>query len=118
MFVDIQMYTNGPDGTDSAAYLKGWTCEKMNSAENKWNGGNDGRYCNKEYDALFAKYEAEFDIAKRTALAIEANDFLINDNAVIPLVNRRTPNAIINGLVGPTYNTFDSGLWNIDSWHK
>jgi len=118
MYVDMQMYTNGPDGVDSASYLAGWTCAKMNSAENKWNGGNDGRYCNKDYDALYAKYAAEFDTAKRTALAIELNDMLIKDNAVIPLVNRRTPNAIINGLVGPTYNTFDSGLWNIDSWHK
>ncbi len=118
MYVDIQMYTNGPDGVDSQAYLEGWTCGKVNSAENKWNGGNDGRYCNKDYDALFAQYKAEFDTAKRTALAIQLNDLLVSDNAVIPLVNRRTPNAIINGLTGPTYNTFDSGLWNIDSWHK
>ena len=29
MYVDLQMYTNGPDGTDSQAYLEGWTCAKV-----------------------------------------------------------------------------------------
>jgi len=118
MFVDIQMYTNGPDGTDSQAYLEGWTCAKVNSAENKWNGGNDGRYCNKDYDKLFEQYKAEFDTDKRNALAIQLNDFLVNDVAIIPLINRRTPNAKIKELQGPTANTFDSGLWNIQTWHK
>jgi peptide/nickel transport system substrate-binding protein len=90
----------------------------VNSAEGSWNQGNDGRYCNKDYDALFAKYAAETDVAKRTEMAIQLNDFLINDVAVIPLINRRTPNAKIIGLNGPTHNTFDSGLWNIHEWSK
>lgn len=118
MFVDIQMYTNGPSGTDSQSYLEGWTCAKMNKAEGSWNQGNDGRYCNKDYDALFADYAKEIDPAKRNEAAIKLNDFLINDVAVIPLINRRTPNAKIIGLNGPTFNTFDSGLWNIHTWSK
>jgi len=118
MFVDIQMYTNGPSGLDSQPYLEGWTCGKVNSAEGSWNQGNDGRYCNKEYDALFETYAKETDPAKRTEMAIGLNDFLINDVAVIPLINRRTPNAKIIGLNGPTHNTFDSGLWNIHAWSK
>lgn len=118
MFVDIQMYTNGPSGTDSQAYLEGWTCDKMNQAEGSWNQGNDARYCNKDYDALFADYAKEIDPAKRNEAAIKLNDFLINDVAVIPLINRRTPNAKIIGLTGPTFNTFDSGLWNIHTWSK
>lgn len=118
MFVDIQMYTNGPSGVDSQSYLEGWTCAKMNSAEGSWNQGNDGRYCNKAYDELFATYAKELDTAKRTELAIQLNDLLVNDVAVIPLINRRTPNAKIIGLNGPTHNTFDSGLWNIQDWSK
>ena len=118
MFVDIQMYTNGPSGLDSQPYLEGWTCAKVNSAEGSWNQGNDGRYCNKDYDALFATYAKETDPAKRTEMAIGLNDFLINDVALIPLINRRTPNAKIIGLNGPTHNTFDSGLWNIHAWSK
>jgi peptide/nickel transport system substrate-binding protein len=118
MFVDIQMYTNGPSGLDSQPYLEGWTCAKVNSAEGSWNQGNDGRYCNKDYDAMFETYAKETDPAKRTEMAIALNDFLINDVAVIPLINRRTPNAKIIGLNGPTHNTFDSGLWNIHAWTK
>ena len=117
-YTDIQMYTNGPSGTDSQAYLAGWICEKMNSAEGSWNQGNDSRYCNKAYDELYATYSVETDVAKRTEMAIQLNDILINDVAVIPLINRRTPNAKIIGLNGPTFNTFDSGLWNIHEWSK
>jgi peptide/nickel transport system substrate-binding protein len=36
----------------------------------------------------------------------------------MPLINRRTPNAKIKELNGPTFNTFDSGLWNIHTWSK
>jgi peptide/nickel transport system substrate-binding protein len=118
MFVDIQMYTNGPSGTDPQSYFEGWLCKNRNSAENSWNGGNDGRYCNPDYDKLYEQYAAEFDLGKRAELAIALNDFLINDVAVMPLINRRTPNAKIIGLNGPTYNTFDSGLWNIHEWSK
>lgn len=103
---------------DSQSYLEGWTCAKVNSAEGSWNQGNDGRYCNKAYDELFATYAKELDTAKRTELAIQLNDILVNDVAVIPLINRRTPNAKIIGLNGPTHNTFDSGLWNIQDWSK
>ena len=102
----------------STSYFETWICEKVNSSANQWNAGNDGRYCNEEYDALYAQYKKEFDPAKRAELAIQLNDLLVNDVAIIPLINRFTPNGVINELKGPTYNTFDSGLWNIASWTK
>ena len=34
------------------------------------------------------------------------------------LINRFTPNGVINELKGPTYSTFDSVIWNIASWTK
>ena len=118
MYVDIHMYTNGPTDPDPTTYFEGWICDKVNAAENKWNDGNDGRYCNKEYDALYDQYKKEFDLTKRNALAIQMNDLLVNDVAVIPLINRFTPNGKLKELVGPTYSTFDSVLWNIHEWHK
>jgi ABC-type antimicrobial peptide transport system permease subunit len=39
-------------------------------------------------------------------------------SAVIPLINRQTPNAKVKALKGPTFNTFDSDIWNIASWSK
>jgi peptide/nickel transport system substrate-binding protein len=118
LYADIQMYTNGPDGPDPTGYLAGWTCAKVNKAENKWQGGNAGRYCNKDYDALFATYSKEFDAAKRAEMAIKLNDALVNDVAIIPLVNRATPSGKAKNVDGPTFNTFDSNLWNIASWKR
>jgi peptide/nickel transport system substrate-binding protein len=118
MYVDIQMYTNGPEGPSPTSYFEGWTCDKVNSAANQWQGGNDGRYCNKEFDTLYAQYAAEFDQDKRTEMAIQLNDILVNDNAIMPLINRFTPNGKLKTLDGPTYNTFDSNLWNIHLWKR
>jgi peptide/nickel transport system substrate-binding protein len=118
MYVDIQMYTNGPEGPSPTSYFEGWTCAKVNSAENQWQAGNDGRYCNPEYDALFAAYVKEFDQAKRAEMAIQLNDFLVNDLAIMPLINRFTPQGKVKNLEGPTYSTFDSVLWNIHTWKR
>ena len=117
-YADFQMYTNSNSDPDPTAYFQGWTCEKMNAAANKWQGGNDGRYCNKDYDALFAQYGKELDPTKRATLAIKLNDILVNDVAIIPLVNRITPSGKAKNLDGPTFNTFDSNLWNIASWKR
>ena len=46
------------------------------------------------------------------------NDLLVTDGAVIPLVNRQTPNVKVPELQGPTWTTFDSVLWNIADWRK
>jgi peptide/nickel transport system substrate-binding protein len=118
MYADLQMYTNGPDGPDPTGYLGGWTCAKVNSAKNQWQGGNDGRYCNKDYDALYEQYSKEMDPTKHKAMAIQLNDMLVNDVVIIPLVNRVTPNGKAKNLEGPTYNTFDSNWWNINTWKR
>ncbi len=117
-YADLQMYTNGPDGPDPTGYLGGWQCEKVNSAANKWQGGNDGRYCNKDYDALYASYAKEFDPAKRAEMAIQLNDIIANDIGLIPLINRVTPSGKAKNVEGPTYNTFDSNLWNVAIWKR
>lgn len=117
-YADLQMYTNGPTSTDPQPYLQAWTCDERNSAANQWNANGDGRYCNEEYDALFATLQGELDLEKRTEIAIQLNDILSNDVAIIPLVNRRTPNAKLKNLDGPTFNTFDSSIWNIASWKR
>lgn len=117
-FADLQMYTNGPESPSPTSYFEGWTCSKVNAKENNWNAGNDGRYCSKEFDALFAQYSKEFDQAKRDEMAIKLNDILVNDVAIIPLINRFTPQGKSKDLKGPTHNTFDSILWNIATWTR
>ncbi|MFN8465832.1 MAG: peptide ABC transporter substrate-binding protein [Caldilineaceae bacterium] len=117
-YADLQMYTNSPDSPDPAYYFAGWQCDKANSKANNWQGGNAGRYCNKDFDAAYAEFAKEFDPAKRAELAIGLNDMLVDDVAIIPLINRVTPSGKAKDIVGPTYNTFDSNLWNVGTWSR
>lgn len=117
-FADLQMYTNSPDSPDPTQYFAAWQCSKMNSKANSWQGQNAGRYCNKEYDALFEQFSKEFDPAKRNEMAIQLNDILVNDVAIIPLINRVTPSGKAKDIDGPTYQTFGSWLWNIAEWKR
>jgi peptide/nickel transport system substrate-binding protein len=118
MYVDLQMYTNSPEGPNPTSYFEGWICDKVNSSANQWQGGNDGRFCNEEFDALYEQYAVEFDAEKRVEMAIQLNDILVNEIAIIPLINRFTPNGKAKNLEGPTHNTFDSSLWNIHLWKR
>jgi peptide/nickel transport system substrate-binding protein len=117
-YADLQMYTNSPEGPLPTAYWEGWTCAKVNAAANQWQEGNDGRYCNPEFDALFDEFRASFDPEKQKELTIAMNDLLVNDGAIIPLINRFTPQAKAKNLDGPTYSNFDSVLWNIHTWKR
>jgi peptide/nickel transport system substrate-binding protein len=117
-YSDIQMYTNSNDSPDPTSYFDGFSCENVASRENNWQKPNNGRYCNKEYDAVLAQVKKEFDPAKRKELFIKLNDILVNDVAVIPLIDRSTPEGKSKDLKGPTGTTFDSVLWNIATWSK
>ena len=90
----------------------------MASQTNTWQSPNYSRYCNAEFDKLAGQYVKEFDPARRDELAITMNDFLINDVAVIPLINRVTPSGKAKNLEGPTYQTFEGNLWNIATWKR
>ncbi len=117
-YADLQMYTTGPSDIDPQSHFEGYTCAFRNSAANQWNAGGDGRYCSEEFDALFNQYKETLDPEQRAAMAIQLNDILINDVAIIPLINRFTPNGKAKTLVGPTHNTFASDLWNIHEWRR
>lgn len=53
------------------------------------------------------------DPARREALFIQANDIIINDVAVIPLIHRRFPNGTSNTLEGIDLTPWDSSLWQV-----
>jgi peptide/nickel transport system substrate-binding protein len=117
-FADVEMFTNSNGDPDPTQYFANWTCAQMASKANNWNLANPQRYCSKEYDAIVAQLQKETDPAKRKDLFIAANDKLVNDGAVIPLIDRFTPSGYAKGLVGPTGPAWDSLLWNIATWHK
>jgi peptide/nickel transport system substrate-binding protein len=118
-WADVQMYADGNDPDPTAYLTGGWTTGQMASKANNWLLGNRSRYSNKDFDALVAQLGVETDEAKRSQLAIQANDLLVQDVAVIPLVQRSAvTSGIAKSLKGVDPSPWDSEMYNIADWTK
>ena len=118
-WADVQMYADGGD-PDPTAYLNNaWTTGQIASRANNWLLGNRGRYSNKDFDSLAAQLRTEPDPAKRAPLLRQANDLLVQDVAVIPLVQRAAvTSGIAKSLKGVDPSPWDSEMYNIADWTK
>jgi peptide/nickel transport system substrate-binding protein len=117
-FYDVTMYTNGST-PDIASYASGWTTKNIAQKSNNWNQTNYHRYSNPQYDTLVDQMRKETDPAKIYQLAIQANDIIVGDVVVIPLVNRfQVASAKSKALQGTNLNPWDSEMWNIADWYK
>jgi peptide/nickel transport system substrate-binding protein len=118
-WADAQMYADGGD-PDPTAYLTGsWSTGQIASKANNWLLGNRGRYSNKDFDALVTQLRTETDPAKRADIARQANDLLIQDVAVIPLVQRAAvTSGIAKSLRGVDPSPWDSEMYNVADWRK
>jgi peptide/nickel transport system substrate-binding protein len=117
-YSDLEMFALDYNGTDPEKYLSMWTCSKIPSPENGWQGQNISRYCNADYDELIAELPTAIDPAQRAALIKEASDKLTEDGANIPLVFRGDVSAQAVSLQGLRMNSYDSQLWNIADWTR
>jgi peptide/nickel transport system substrate-binding protein len=117
-FADVEMYANNFDGTDPESYMANWECKQAPQPENQWQGNNMPRFCSEEYDALVAKMAVTGDINERAEMAKAMNDMLMEEYAIIPLVDRGRVSAHSNTLGGVVLNTWDSELWNAADWHR
>ena len=117
-FADVQMFAGTFDGTDPEAYLASWTCDQAPRPENQWQGSNVGRWCDPDYDALVAEMAHTAPLADRADLARRMNDRLVQDYALLPLVDRGRISARAKDLGGVRLNAWDSELWNIADWHR
>ena len=122
---DINMYTDNPTSPVPSSYLLAWYAgeDRSNVAQrsNAWQGQNYVRYVNDEFDARFEELLVETDMDRASELLIEMNDILINDVAVIPLVNRSVSTyahshelRAENLVLGPFH---DVTYWNIANWN-
>ncbi len=128
MYVDINMYTNNPTTPFPTAYLLGWYAgpEGRNIAqrENNWAGQNYQRYANAEYDALYDQLVVETDLERAADFCVRMNDILINDGAVVPLVNRAADkyglsNSLIHGDEdNVALGSYENNYWNIANWNR
>ena len=125
MYYDMNMYTNNSTTPIPVAYMIGWYAgpegENIAQKSNGWNGQNAQRYNNPEYDKLFDQVRLETDFQKAAQLFIQLNDILINDVAVVPLVNRAadkyaTANSLVDANVA--VSDFEVDYWNIANWNR
>jgi peptide/nickel transport system substrate-binding protein len=118
-WADVQTYADGGDPDPTAFLTAGWTTAQIASRANTWLLGNRARYSNRDFDALVAQLRTEGDPARRTQLAIQANDLLIQDVAVIPLIQRSAvTSGVAKSLKGVDPSPWDSEMYNIADWTK
>jgi peptide/nickel transport system substrate-binding protein len=118
-WADIEMYTNSGDPDPTSYYSAGWSCAQIASKANNWQSGNYSRYCNKDFDAIITSLRTETDQAKRNTLATQANDLLISEVVVIPLINRTfATSGVAKTLKGVDPTPWDSEMWNVADWSK
>ena len=122
---DLQMYTNNTTSPLPVAYMIGWFAgpdgENIAQASNSWNGQNYTRFQNAEYDELFEQVRLETDIARAAELFIQLNDILINEIAVVPLVNRASDKYAIATTLrdeNVAQSDFTVNYWNIANWNR
>lgn len=117
-YADVEMYASGFESTDPEKFMAGFSCNKIPSPANNWQGENISRYCNPAYDKMLIELRKTSGIDRRATLVRALNDMIVNDGLVIPLVNRGEPSAISNQLKGAKLNPWDSQLWNIADWSR
>jgi peptide/nickel transport system substrate-binding protein len=122
-YQDITMYTNGPVSPFPIDYMSnhyaGPNNENVAQKANEWSGNNISRYVNPDYDAMWEEAQGSVDAERVAELFIGMNDLLINDAALVPLVQRSAGNAALSNRVDPANlakSPFEGDFWNIMNW--
>ncbi len=126
MYWDMNMYTNNSTSSIPIAYMSDWYAGPDGRAiaqkENDWSGANRQRWVNAEYDAAFEALQKATTLEEASELLIQMNDLIINDRAVVPLVNRAADAyAIANTLYDENVAIgvgFEYNYWNIANWNR
>ena len=117
-WADVQMYASLFEGTDPTPHLEQRRCGREPRPETQWQGQNINRYCNEEYDRLWAELNREPEPARRQELVIQLNDIFVQDFAHLPLVARGRVSAKSTTLGGVVLNVWDSEHWNQAEWYR
>ena len=122
---DIEMYTDNPTTPIPVDYMLGWYAgpenENIAQASNDWSQQNYCRYQNAEYDTLLDQVRLETDIARAAEMFIQMNDILIEDVAVVPIVNRAASKHGISVTLqeeNVATSPFEYNYWNIANWNR
>jgi peptide/nickel transport system substrate-binding protein len=116
-YCDLQMYTTTMTQPDPELFMKQFLSEEAATKANKWQGRNITRWQDKEYDDNWKAGQDELDPIKRAAIFIKANDMVINNYVVIPVVARPGVVAMATKLVA-NISGWDNNTWDIQNWYK
>ncbi len=116
-YTDLQMYTTTMTQPDPELFMNQFCSWEAASKANKWQGRNITRWRSKEYDDNYKAGQNELDPVKRAAIFIKANDLVIKDVVVIPVVARPGVAALSNKLKA-NMSGWDNNTWDIQDWYK
>jgi len=116
-YTDIQMYTTTMTMPDPELFMNQFTSWEIASKENKWQGRNITRWRSEEYDKIYRAAEAEMDPVKRAALFIKMNDLVIQNQVVIPVVQRPRV-AAVSSRLRVEQSGWDSDFWALHNWYR
>jgi peptide/nickel transport system substrate-binding protein len=116
-YCDLQMYTTTMSQPDPEVFMLQFCSWEAATKENKWQGRNITRWQNKAYDDNYKAAQVEVDPVKRAAMLIEANNMVINQQVVIPVVARPGVAAMTTKL-NASISGWDNNTWDLSDWYK
>ncbi|HWV23774.1 MAG TPA: peptide ABC transporter substrate-binding protein [Thermomicrobiales bacterium] len=123
-YYDMNMHQTGAGAPTPISFMENWYAgpngENIAQKENTWSGQNVQRYQNPAYDEVFESIRTETDPTVLTELFIQLNDILIEDGAVIPLIQVAEKSAAANWLNEKNFGfgPFGYNYWNIANWNR
>lgn len=122
---DLEMYTNNASTPFPIAYMESWyggeNLSNIAQKENSWRGSNESRWHNDEYDAAFESLATETDPEAAAATFIKLNDLIIQNQVVVPLVQRAAESYAIANRLNPDMfvgSPWETLYWNIANWNE
>ncbi len=120
---DFCMYQSVPSTPRPLSFFEAWWSgvdnDNIAQASNRWNGSNNSRYQNPEFDAVWEAARVEPDPEVLADLFIEMNDIIINNNVILPLVVVGSPRGASNRLRHENLElaAYSYDYWNIANWN-
>jgi peptide/nickel transport system substrate-binding protein len=117
-YADLQMYSNGPNAPDPQTFMAQFTSWEASTKENKWQGRNNTRWRNEEFDRVWKAAASEMDPIKRAAHFVRMNDLLVQHVVAIPILWRNAVAGVSNQLKSTDISGWDSYLWRLAYWYR
>ncbi|MCO5215755.1 MAG: peptide ABC transporter substrate-binding protein [Thermomicrobiales bacterium] len=120
---DFCMYQSVPSTPRPLSFFEAWYTgpdgENIAQASNEWNGSNNSRYQNPDFDVIWEAARVETDPEALADLFIEMNDIVILDDVITPLVVVGSPRGASKRLRQENLElaAYSYDYWNIANWN-